>query len=95
MTDIRGRFYYKFLLINFYLNFSCPLITSQNTCMLAEFGYDGKLMETFPIDQGKNRKSMYLFKRHALPEMYWQLMLRGVYSGARPWQKILNPTNRQ
>ena len=62
---------------------------------MAEFGYNGELMETFPIDQGKNRKSMYLFKRHVLPKLYWTAMMSGYYTGAGPWKKILNPTNRQ
>lgn len=30
---------------------ACPLITSYNKGMLAEFGYDKKLYETFPFDQ--------------------------------------------
>lgn len=32
---------------------SCPLITSHNTCILAEFDYTMQPRETFPVDQGK------------------------------------------
>jgi len=45
--------------------------------MLAEFGYDGEVMETFPMDQGKPRYSMWLLKRHLLPPIYWQGMMKG------------------
>ncbi len=38
---------------------SCPLVTGQGTVILAEFGYDGEVMETFPVDQAQERFSMY------------------------------------
>ncbi len=56
---------------------SCPLVTGYSSLILAEFDYDLKPAETFPIDQSKERYSMYLLKRHALPAMYWNGMLRG------------------
>ena len=56
---------------------SCPLVTGYSKVVLAEFGYDGKIMETFPFDQSKERYSMYLLKRHALPKLYWHGMLKG------------------
>lgn len=56
---------------------SCPLVTGYSKVVLAEFGYDGKVMETFPMDQSKERYSMYLLKRHALPTLYWHGMLKG------------------
>lgn len=56
---------------------SCPLVTGRNRLVLAEFGYDGKIMETFPFDQSKERRSMYLLKKHLLPELYWKGMLKG------------------
>lgn len=56
---------------------SCPLVTRYNRVILAEFGYDGKIMETFPFDQSKERYSMYLLKRYALPKIYWDGMLKG------------------
>lgn len=56
---------------------SCPLLTARGKCILAEFGYDGKILESFPFDQGKERYSMYLLKRHLIPFMYWNAMLKG------------------
>jgi len=56
---------------------SCPLVTGYGTVMLAEFGYDGKLMESFPFDQAQERYSMWALKAYGLPSMYWHGMLRG------------------
>ncbi len=56
---------------------SCPLVTGYGRLMLAEFGYDGKIMETFPFDQTRERYSMYMLKAYGLPEMYWHGMLEG------------------
>lgn len=56
---------------------SCPLVTGYGKVMLAEFGYDGAIMETFPFDQAQERYSMYALKAHALPNLYWHGMLRG------------------
>ncbi|KAK3095999.1 hypothetical protein FSP39_021834 [Pinctada imbricata] len=54
---------------------SCPLITAPNKCILAEFDYDANPLETFPIDQGKERWTMYHLKKDFMPHMYWNLML--------------------
>lgn len=56
---------------------SCPLVTSRSTVILAEFGYDGKLLPSFPIDTTKERYSFWILKRHLLPKMYWWGMLKG------------------
>jgi sulfide:quinone oxidoreductase len=56
---------------------SCPLVTGYGRLILAEFDYDGNPMESFPFDQTKERYSMYAFKAYALPEIYWNGMLRG------------------
>lgn len=69
---------------------SCPLITSRSKCILAEFDFDGNALETFPIDQGKERRSMYLLKRDILPHMYWQLMTTGIWNGPGFFRKILH-----
>jgi hypothetical protein len=37
----------------------------------------GGRRETFPFDQSKERRSMYLLKRHGLPMLYWHGMMRG------------------
>ncbi|MCB9914474.1 MAG: NAD(P)/FAD-dependent oxidoreductase [Planctomycetes bacterium] len=56
---------------------SCPLVTGYGKLILAEFGYGGKVMETFPFDQRQERYSMYALKAYGLPELYWNGMLRG------------------
>lgn len=54
---------------------SCPLVTSYKTVMLAEFDYDLKPKETFFLDQGKERRSMFLLKRDIIPLIYWKMLL--------------------
>lgn len=56
---------------------SCPLVTGYDSLIMAEFGYDLKPMESFPIDQNKERYSMFLVKKYLLPKLYWYGMLKG------------------
>jgi sulfide:quinone oxidoreductase len=56
---------------------SCPLVTGYGRLIMAEFGYDGRIMETFPFDQSQERYSMWALKAYGLPRMYWHGMLRG------------------
>lgn len=56
---------------------SCPLVTGYGRLVMAEFGYDGAILESFPFDQSKERWSMYQLKRHLLPQLYWHGMLKG------------------
>ena len=57
---------------------SCPLVTGYGKLILAEFDYDGNPTPSMPfIDTTKERLSMYMLKRHGLPWMYWNLMMRG------------------
>lgn len=56
---------------------SCPLVTGYGKAILAEFGYDGKILETFPFDQAKERYSMFALKAYGLPSLYWNGMLQG------------------
>lgn len=56
---------------------SCPLVTGYNRLVMAEFDYDKNPMETFPLDQSKERASMYMVKKSLLPIMYWNGMLKG------------------
>jgi sulfide:quinone oxidoreductase len=57
---------------------SCPLVTGYGKLILAEFDYEGNPTPSIPlIDTTKERWSMYMLKRHGLPWMYWNLMLRG------------------
>lgn len=57
---------------------SCPLVTEIGKVMLAEFGYDGKLLPTFPLDPSIPRKSYWILKRYLLPKIYWYGMLKGL-----------------
>lgn len=56
---------------------SCPLVTGYGKLVMAEFDYNKKPEETFPIDQSKERWSMWLVKRYLLPQLYWHGMLKG------------------
>jgi len=56
---------------------SCPLITEAGKVILAEFGYDGKLLPTVPGDPSRERRSMWWLKRYLLPQLYWKGMVRG------------------
>lgn len=57
---------------------SCPLTTSRDKMLLAEFDYTMKPTPSFPgIDTTVSRKDMWYLKRHGLPFMYWNLMLKG------------------
>ena len=56
---------------------SCPLVTGYGKVILAEFGYDGKLMPSFPLDPQKEHYVYWILKRYLLPIFYWWGMLRG------------------
>jgi len=56
---------------------SCPLITGIGKLVLAEFNYKKVPEETFPVDQSKERWSMWFLKRYLLPILYWHGMLKG------------------
>jgi len=56
---------------------SCPLVTGYGKLVLAEFDYDKQPAETFPFDQSKERRSMYLLKKYGLPWLYWRGILKG------------------
>ena len=44
---------------------------------MAEFDYNKKPEEAFPIDQSKEGWSMWLVKLYLLPQLYWHGMLKG------------------
>lgn len=56
---------------------SCPLVTGYNTLILAEFNYEKEPTESFPVNQAKERRSMYIMKKDMLPIIYWNGMLKG------------------
>ena len=57
---------------------SCPLTTSLNTVILAEFSYGGKVTPSFPFLDPRKESWMWWFgKTMGFPWMYWSLMLKG------------------
>ncbi|KAF1031478.1 MAG: Sulfide dehydrogenase [flavocytochrome c] flavoprotein chain [Pseudomonas sp.] len=56
---------------------SCPLTVEKGKVVLAEFGYGGKLLPTFPLDATKARRSAWFLKATLLPWFYWNGMLKG------------------
>ncbi|WP_337267492.1 TIGR01244 family sulfur transferase [Oryzifoliimicrobium ureilyticus] len=59
---------------------SCPLTVERGKIVLAEFGYGGKLLPTFPtwlIDGTKPSSLAWYLKAEALPPIYWHGMLKG------------------
>ncbi len=59
---------------------SCPLTVEAGRIVLAEFGYGGKLLPTFPkwlIDGTRPSRLSWLLKAKILPPLYWHGMLRG------------------
>jgi len=72
---------------------SCPLIVSKNRVILAEFGYGGKIMETFSSDTGKfpysmfgqegslQQRAFFALKDTIFPYVYWNLWTKGKWFG--------------
>ena len=59
---------------------SCPLTVEKGKIVLAEFGYGGTLLPSFPkwvLDGTKPTKLAWWLKETALPPIYWKAMLRG------------------
>jgi sulfide:quinone oxidoreductase len=59
---------------------SCPLTVERGKILLAEFGYGGKLLPSFPswiIEGTKPQRLSWLLKSEALPWIYWNGMLKG------------------
>ena len=59
---------------------ACPLTVSRSHILLAEFGYGGKLLPTFPkwiLEATKPSRVAWWLKATAMPLVYWHLMLKG------------------
>jgi sulfide:quinone oxidoreductase len=66
---------------------SCPLTVERGKIVLAEFGYGGKRLPSFPswlIKDTEPSHLAWLLKERMLPPIYWQAMLRGREWLARP-----------
>lgn len=53
---------------------SCPLPTSIGRIMLAEFGYNGVVTPSLPLDPRVPTRANWLLKRHYLPQLYWRMV---------------------
>lgn len=70
---------------------SCPLTVERGKIVLAEFGYGGKLLPTFPTWFNDGTKPTYLawvLKEDLLPPFYWHGMLKG-------YEWFVKPTMRK
>lgn len=59
---------------------SCPLTVERGRIVLAEFGYGGKLLPTFPgwlVDGTKPTRLAWFLKEKMLPAIYFEAMLKG------------------
>lgn len=59
---------------------SCPLTVEKGKIVLAEFGYGGVLLPSFPkwvLDGTKPTRKAWWLKEQILPPVYWKAMLRG------------------
>ncbi|MEP3856038.1 MAG: TIGR01244 family sulfur transferase [Porticoccus sp.] len=66
---------------------SCPLTVERGKVVLAEFGYGGKLLPSFPrwlVNGTRPSRLSWLLKERVMPPLYWKGMLRG-----REW--LANP----
>jgi len=73
---------------------SCPLTVERGKIVLAEFGYGGKLLPSFPawlVDGSQPSRAAWFLKEKMLPPIYWKAMLRGREWMAKP--EALAPTD--
>jgi len=69
---------------------SCPLVTGKNSCILAEFDFQAppQPLETFPVNQAKERWTMFQLKAHLMPSLYWHGLVKGWWEGPGVFRKI-------
>lgn len=62
---------------------SCPLVTGYGKMVLAEFDYDmkftpdPKLKQMLVFDSDKEHYRLWMLKKHMLPYLYWNKMMKG------------------
>ncbi len=59
---------------------SCPLTVERGKIVLAEFGFGGKLLPSFPewLNKGTRPSRLaWILKKDILPPIYWNAMLKG------------------
>lgn len=66
---------------------SCPLTVERGKIVLAEFGYGGAMLPSFPkalLDGTKPTRAAWFLKEKMLPPVYWKGMLKGREWMAKP-----------
>lgn len=66
---------------------SCPLTVERGKIVLAEFGYGGVMLPSFPkylVDGTKPSRAAWFLKEKILPPIYWKAMLKGREWMAKP-----------
>ncbi len=66
---------------------SCPLTVERGKIVLAEFGFGGRLLPSFPkwlIDGERPSRLAWILKERILPPIYWWAMLKGREWLAKP-----------
>lgn len=71
---------------------SCPLVTGRSSVILAEFDFQAppQPLETFPLNQAKERWSMYQLKAHFMPQLYWFGLIKGWWEGPGIFRKLFH-----
>ena len=73
---------------------SCPLTVERGKIVLAEFGYGGVLLPSFPsllLNGKKPSRLAWFLKERMLPPIYWNAMLRGKEWMAKPKKIVAKP----
>lgn len=66
---------------------SCPLTVERGKIVLAEFGFEGRLLPSFPkwfINGQRPSRLAWILKERILPPIYWWAMLKGREWLAKP-----------
>jgi len=74
---------------------SCPLVTSKNECILAEFDYEFKKKESMWYNQVEPSKISYLIKARILPTLYWHLHIKGRWGGPEWLRNVFSLFKKQ
>lgn len=72
---------------------SCPLTVERGKIVLAEFGYGGKLLPSFPaflLNGLQATRAAWILKKDILPGVYWHAMLKGRewLAGSKPLKSV-------
>uniref|UniRef100_A0A336MD22 Sulfide:quinone oxidoreductase, mitochondrial n=1 Tax=Culicoides sonorensis TaxID=179676 RepID=A0A336MD22_CULSO len=68
---------------------SCPLVTSYWSCIMAEFDYNLKPYESFPIEGDRELLIYMMMKREFFPFLYWHFLLNGLWNGPGFFRKLM------